>query len=50
MDLSHTAQLSLSRQLRELELELNARLLESRARGVILTQTERLFLSLQGRF
>jgi LysR family hca operon transcriptional activator len=51
MDLRHhTAQPSLSRQLRELELEFDARLLESRARCVIPTRAERLFLSMQGRF
>jgi LysR family hca operon transcriptional activator len=40
----HTAQPSLSRQIRELELEVGAKLLERRARGIALTAAGRVFL------
>jgi LysR family hca operon transcriptional activator len=40
----HTAQPSLSRQIRELEVEVGARLLERKARGVALTPAGRVFL------
>lgn len=40
----HTAQPSLSRQIRELEMEVGARLLERRARGIVLTAAGRVFL------
>ena len=40
----HTAQPSLSRQIRELEMEVGARLLERRARGIVLTRAGRVFL------
>src|SRR6202008_1436036 len=40
----HTAQPSLSRQIRDLELEVGAKLLERRARGIALTAAGRVFL------
>ena len=40
----HTAQPSLSRQIRELEVEVGARLLERKARGIALTAAGRVFL------
>jgi LysR family transcriptional regulator, hca operon transcriptional activator len=40
----HTAQPSLSRQIRDLELEVGVKLLERRARGVVLTAAGRVFL------
>jgi len=40
----HTAQPSLSRQIRELELEIGAKLLERKARGIALTAAGRVFL------
>src|ERR1700751_3357287 len=40
----HTAQPSLSRQMRELELELGVKLLERKARGIELTLPGRVFL------
>jgi len=40
----HTAQPSLSRQIRELEMEVGVPLLERRARGIVLTRAGRVFL------
>jgi len=40
----HTSQPSLSRQIRDLELEVGAKLLERQARGVLLTQAGKVFL------
>ena len=40
----HTAQPSLSRQIRDLELELDVKLLERKARGIELTAAGRVFL------
>ena len=40
----HTAQPSLSRQIRDLELEIGVKLLERKARGVALTAAGRAFL------
>jgi LysR family hca operon transcriptional activator len=40
----HTAQPSLSRQIRDLELEVGVKLLERRARGVVLTAAGKVFL------
>jgi LysR family transcriptional regulator, hca operon transcriptional activator len=40
----HTAQPSLSRQIRDLELEVDAKLLERKARGIVLTAAGRVFL------
>src|SRR2546426_3150678 len=40
----HTAQPSLSRQIRDLELEIGVKLLERRARGIALTAAGRVFL------
>jgi LysR family hca operon transcriptional activator len=40
----HTAQPSLSRQIRDLELEIGAKLLERKARGIALTAAGRVFL------
>ena len=41
----HTAQPSLSRQIRDLELEIGAKLIERRARGIALTPAGRVFLN-----
>jgi LysR family hca operon transcriptional activator len=40
----HTAQPSLSRQIRDLELEIGVKLIERRARGIALTPAGRVFL------
>jgi LysR family transcriptional regulator, hca operon transcriptional activator len=40
----HTAQPSLSRQIRDLEMEIGVKLLERRARGIVLTPAGRIFL------
>src|SRR5271165_2058256 len=40
----HTAQPSLSRQIRDLELEIGVKLLERRSRGITLTPAGRVFL------
>src|SRR5215470_13036466 len=40
----HTAQPSLSRQIRDLELEIGVKLIERRARGIALTAAGRVFL------
>src|SRR5260221_10727353 len=40
----HTAQPSLSRQIRDLEIELGVKLLERRARGIALTAAGKVFL------
>src|SRR5215470_16110630 len=40
----HTAQPSLSRQIRDLELEIGVKLLERKARGIALTAAGRVFL------
>src|SRR3974377_1586528 len=40
----HTAQPSLSRQIRDLELEVGVKLLERKARGIVLTGAGRVFL------
>ena len=40
----HTAQPSLSRQIRDLESEVGVKLLERRARGVVLTAAGKVFL------
>ncbi len=42
----HTAQPSLSRQIRDLELEIGVKLLERKARGIVLTSAGRVFLDL----
>ena len=40
----HTAQPSLSRQIRDLELEVGVKLLDRKARGIALTKAGRVFL------
>src|ERR1051326_6114942 len=42
----HTAQPSLSRQIRDLELEVGVKLLERKARGIVLTSGGRVFRAL----
>jgi len=43
----HTAQPSLTRQIRDLELEIGVKLLERKARGIALTAAGRVFLAVQ---